>query len=120
MKESPILIVEDDDSMCGLLKQVLEKAGYTNITTAGDGLTAMRLLQSRTFKLVLLNVGIPKPNGIEVLRFIKKMAPSTNVIMISGMSDELIIAAAMELGALTYMKKPIKLDELLSIIESIK
>jgi len=104
MKESPILIVEDDEPTCNLLKVVLEKAGYSNITTACDGLTAMRLLESRTFKLVLLNVGIPEPNGIEVLRYIKKMAPSTNVVMTSGYQKYQVAVLTIELGALAFLK----------------
>jgi DNA-binding NtrC family response regulator len=120
MKVSPILIVEDDDRMCELIKQFLESEGYCDLTTAGDGLTAMRLLQSRTFKLVLLNVGIPEPSGITLLEFIKKNEPLTNVVMTSGYHNDDVVAWTIEMGALAFLKKPISLDQLLSIIESIK
>jgi DNA-binding NtrC family response regulator len=116
---NPILIVEDEETLCELMKQVLTNAGYNNITIAYDGSTAIQVVQKRKFKLVLLNVGIPEPNGIKVLQYIKEHVPSTKVVLTSGYNSDQVAARAIRLGANAFLRKPLEPGKLLSTVKSI-
>jgi DNA-binding response OmpR family regulator len=111
-----ILIVEDDEILIEFIIDFLEKKGFKNIDKAENGLVAIKKLQSRTYKLVLLNIGIPEPNGFKVLEFINKSAQSTKTILTSGYYKEEIVTTVRELGASSFLRKPFNSDELLSIV----
>ncbi|HAL57742.1 MAG TPA: sigma-54-dependent Fis family transcriptional regulator [Bacteroidetes bacterium] len=111
-----ILAVDDEESFLDLLKSLLEQEGYY-VNTAPDGVAAINVLQTLPFDLVLLDVKMPRVDGVEVLRFIKDHYLDTQVIMLTGVSDIRIAVECMQLGAYHYVTKPYAGTELLTIIE---
>lgn len=97
------------------MSAVLEQEGY-HVQTAQDGVTAINCIQSTPFDIVLLDVKMPRVDGIEVLRFIKDHYLDTQVIMLTGVSDIRTAVECMQLGAFHYITKPYAIDELLTII----
>ena len=118
MSKAPvsILAVDDEAALLQALKGLLEQVGYY-VQTAADGIAAINLIQSLPFDLILLDVKMPRVDGIEVLRFIKDHYLDTQVIMLTGVSDVRMAVECMQLGAFHYVTKPYSGDELLAIID---
>jgi DNA-binding NtrC family response regulator len=111
-----ILAVDDEESFLTLLQSMLIQEGYT-VDTASDGAAAINKLQLKPYDLVLLDVKMPRVNGIEVLKFAKDHYLDTQVIMISGVSDLRLAVECMQIGAYTYITKPYAIDELITVID---
>ena len=118
MSKAPvsILAVDDEAALLQALKGLLEEVGYY-VQTAADGIAAINLIQSLPFDLILLDVKMPRVDGIEVLRFIKDHYLDTQVIMLTGVSDVRIAVECMQMGAFHYVTKPYSAEELLAIID---
>ena len=101
-----ILIVEDELSMQRALKNKLEQAGYT-VATAADGMAAMSALRDSKPDLVLLDLIMPKLDGISVLREIKKdeSLQTVPVIILTNLSTGDKVAEAMQLGTFDFLVK---------------
>lgn len=110
-----ILVVDDEDSFLSLLHATLVQEGYT-VDVASDGVEAINKLQLRPYDLVLLDVKMPRVDGVEVLKFAKDHYLDTQVIMLSGVSDLRIAVECMQIGAYTYITKPYSVEELLTVI----
>ena len=111
-----ILAVDDDESFLDTLKRQLELDGYY-VDTAADGIAAISILQTVPFDLILLDVKMPKVDGLEVLKFAKDLCPETEVIMLTGVNEIKIAVECMHLGAYHYITKPHSSSELLLLIE---
>ncbi|MGF6227233.1 adenylate cyclase [Inquilinus ginsengisoli] len=103
-----ILIVDDDEMNRYTLARRLRREGYQDLTEAADGLTALALLRSHPFDLVLLDVMMPGMNGYEVLRTLKSdpALRGIPVIMISALDAVDGAVRCIELGAEDYLPKP--------------
>jgi DNA-binding NtrC family response regulator len=110
-----ILAVDDEAPLLQVVKGVLEQEGYL-VQTAQDGVTAINCIQSAPFDVVLLDVKMPRVDGIEVLRFIKEHYLDTQVIMLTGLSDVRTAVECMQVGAFHYITKPYSIEELLTIV----
>jgi two-component system, NtrC family, response regulator AtoC len=111
-----ILAVDDEAPLLQAVKGVLEQEGYL-VQTAQDGVTAINCIQSSPFDVVLLDVKMPRVDGIEVLRFIKEHYLDTQVIMLTGISDVRTAVECMQVGAFHYITKPYSIEELLAIVD---
>ncbi len=105
-----ILVVDDEESIRALLAGYLAQRGYRTVA-AKDGQEALRLLESSAFDLVLSDIRMPGPDGIEVLAEIARRHPQTGVVMLTGREDLRMAVGAMKTGALDYITKPFRLDE---------
>ncbi len=110
-----VLAADDDPGFLVLLKPLLQSAGYA-VETAEDGLAAVNLLQTISFDLVLLDIEMPRMNGVEVLKFVSEQNLDTEVIMLTGVEDLKTAVKCMKIGAFHYITKPYSTDELLSVI----
>jgi len=110
-----ILAVDDDDSLLQALTALLTDEGY-EVHTAEDGVTAINAVQTQLFDLVLLDVKMPRVDGIEVLHFIKDHFLDTQVIMLTGASDVRTAVQCIQAGAYHYITKPYAPEELLAVI----
>ena len=110
-----ILIVDDEAAFRDMLAALLKPLGY-RIETASDGVEAINTLQKSFFDLVLLDVNMPRVDGVEVLRHIQDHYVDTQVIMLTGVGDLRIAVECMRLGAYHYLTKPYSSDELLELI----
>ncbi len=111
MKEIRILTVDDEIDVCAMLVQFFRSAGY-KAEYALNGKQAIDLVNDFAPHFIFLDVMMPEMSGIDVLRAIRDIDKSVKVIMISGMHDLGMAKEAMKLGAMDYMPKPIKLEDL--------
>jgi CheY-like chemotaxis protein len=100
-----VLIVEDDEAIATGLKLNLRLAGH-NATIAGDGEAAMAELAEKVFDLVLLDINLPRKNGLEVLGAMRDADNIVPVIVLSARDGEYDKVAALRLGADDYVTKP--------------
>ncbi|MGC8493921.1 MAG: sigma-54-dependent transcriptional regulator [Syntrophobacteraceae bacterium] len=117
MSRGKILAIDDEQSIRHLIESEFTLEGY-EVKTAKDGPEGLKLLDSQTFGVVLLDIRLPRMNGMEVLRRLKKKSPSTEVLIITGYGDIKTAVESLKLGAREYITKPFKLDELLGLVQS--
>lgn len=115
---SRILIVEDDEAIATGLALNLKLAGRPT-AIARDGADAITQIENEDFALVLLDINLPKKNGLEVLAALRGMDNLVPVIVLSARSGEFDKVAALKLGADDYVTKPFALAELLARIEAV-
>ncbi len=113
-----ILIVEDNKDLLNLLKINLSDQGY-KIITAQDGITALDLYHSQQPDLVILDIMIPKMDGLDVCKAIRKENRTIPVLMLTAKAEELDKILGLEIGADDYMTKPFSVRELLARIKAI-
>ncbi len=114
---SRILIVEDDPALRNTIRSTLEHASHA-VRTAGDGAAGARELQTATYDIVLLDIGLPFVDGWEILRGLEgRRMPS--VIVISARGEEQDKVRALDMGADDYLAKPFGADELLARIRAV-
>jgi len=111
-----VLIVDDEEAFRYMLSSLLSGAGY-QVQTAVDGVSAINAVQEKVFDLALLDMKMPKVDGLEVLKFIKANSPATEVIMLTGIADVKMAVECMKLGSYDYITKPTTADDLLTTIE---
>ncbi len=116
-RRTSILIVDDEIALSRLLQSELTEDSRYAVDIAGDGAEAINRLQEQVFDVVLLDVKMPRVSGIEVLKFIKEYAPSTQVIMLTNYSDVKTAIETTKLGAYDFLSKPYDYDELIATIE---
>jgi len=117
MEKRKILVVDDERSMREFLGIMLAKEGY-GVTQCPDGETALRQVDEDIFDLVIMDIRMPKMDGIAVLERIKEIAPETIVIMITAFASTDTAVQAMKKGAYDYITKPFKIDEVKLIIRN--
>ncbi len=115
-KDFSILVVDDEEAFRYMLSSLMSGAGYA-VDTASDGVTAINAIQTKLYHVVLLDLKMPKVDGLEVLKFIKTNAPGVEVIMLTGMADVKTAVECMKTGAYDYITKPTTADELLTTIQ---
>ncbi len=113
-----ILIVEDDEAIATGLALNLKLAGRAT-QIARDGEEALTQLEAEDFALVLLDINLPKRNGLEVLSALRASDNLVPVIVVSARGGEFDKVAALRLGADDYVTKPFALAELLARIEAV-
>ncbi|MCU0411964.1 MAG: sigma 54-interacting transcriptional regulator, partial [Bacteroidetes bacterium] len=111
-----ILAVDDEDAFLMVLEAVLKEQGY-QIDLAADGVQAINMLQNKLYDLVLLDVKMPRVDGIEVLRFVREHFMDTQAVMLTGISDVRLAVECMQLGAFHYLTKPYTAQEMLTVID---
>jgi len=116
MRGETILIVDDESDIRNLTGEGVRYMGYS-VSLALDGTEAINLVNSNLFDVVLLDVQMPRIDGLEVLQHIKEHSPSTEVIMLTGVNDIRIAVSAMKLGASDYLTKPVSFDELEIVLD---
>jgi len=110
-----ILVVDDDAAMRNLLAEYFSAEGFV-VTTAADGDQALATIKSDCPGLILLDVMLPGVNGLEVLRRARRDAPSTVVVMLTGLQDEALARATLRIGAFDYVSKPIDFTRLQQVV----
>lgn len=111
-----ILIVDDEPKMRDLVKMYLERDGY-KVTEAGDGEQALKLLNSSFFDLVVLDIMMPKIDGLSVCKEIRKHL-DIPIIMLTAKGEEIDRVIGFELGADDYVVKPFSPRELVARVKA--
>jgi DNA-binding response OmpR family regulator len=110
-----ILVVEDDDAIASGLVRVLESQGYAP-RRVGRGRAALEL--AGHVQLVMLDLGLPDIDGIDVCRRLRRAHPALPILILSARDQELDVVAGLDAGADDYLVKPFRLSELLARIRS--
>jgi two-component system alkaline phosphatase synthesis response regulator PhoP len=113
-----ILIVEDDEAIATGLALNLKLAGHAS-TIARDGVEALAQTEAEDFALILLDINLPRKNGLEVLTALRASDNVVPVIVLSARDGEFDKVAALRLGADDYVTKPFALAELLARIDAV-
>jgi len=124
MKEGKNVLILDDEPIVGeRLKPVLEKAGF-NVEVFTDSQKALNRLEEKRFHVLITDVRMSGPDGIDVLSFVKKQGFDTQVIVITGYGSIETVLDTKYLGAFKYVNKPFKLDDMCELVvkaaESVK
>lgn len=110
-----VLVIDDEQNIRRLILNEFSLEGY-NVSTAKDGEEGLAKIRSQPLDVIILDVKLPKLNGVEVLKKIKEFSSSIEVIMITGYGDIKSAVASLKLGACDYVTKPFKLDDLLAAV----
>jgi two-component system response regulator (stage 0 sporulation protein F) len=110
-----ILVIDDNPLVVDILGSYFREEGYGFLSalTSDEGLKLAILSRP---ELVLLDISLPGTNGIELLKRIRSINPTTRVIMVTGNIDPSLARKALELGALAYIDKPFDLGYLKRVI----
>lgn len=118
-KKPLILIVDDEPAILQTLKESLEDEQFL-VQTLADGSNVIQTIGALVPDLVLLDIFLPKYNGLDLLAQIKKEYPAQSVMMISGFGTISIAIDAIKKGATDFIEKPLNLDEILAKISHLK
>ena len=110
-----ILIVDDDRAICDYMQTLLERDGY-QVKTMSDPTGVTAELKKNDYHLVILDLMMPKRDGIEVLREIRKQDKDIAVVIFTGYPNLDTAVASMKLDAVDYIKKPFNVDEFRAVI----
>jgi DNA-binding NtrC family response regulator len=113
---APILIVDDDHGQRSLLETFLRAQGYST-QSASSGESALQMLETESFAMIISDVRMPGMSGIETLRRVRQNHPTLPVLLVTAFADIRSAVAAMRDGAVNYLAKPIDLDELMASVQ---
>jgi CheY-like chemotaxis protein len=118
-----ILVVDDDDSVQGFCRFVLEDAGYS-VTVTPDGRSALAAFRVSPFDLVLTDIHMPDKDGIETMLELRREYPLVQVIVMSGGGSypkmkPVLFKSASLLGAALTLDKPFTADQLLEAVRQV-
>lgn len=111
-----IHIVEDDVAFGKMLTSFLERKGF-QVTVSLTGENARKMVSENNFDLLITDLKLPDDSGLELLEFSQKTSPTTKVILMTGYAEVDTAVKAIKKGALDYISKPFRPEELLMIIE---
>lgn len=114
LKNKKVLYVEDDAVVRESIAKVLS-IFCDNISLAEDGEIAMDLLKNN-YDIVILDLNLPKYNGLEIAKEIRKQSEETLIFLISSYQETQNLRDAMRLGAIDYLPKPIRFDDLKNVL----
>src|SRR5512133_4259643 len=111
-----ILIVDDEEIVIRSCVRILNDDLYA-VDSAPGGFEALKKVDETTYDILILDVMMPKMDGLEVLQHVKERHPDVDVIMMTGLSEIQTAVKAMKLGAFDYLSKPFDPDELKMVVD---
>jgi DNA-binding response OmpR family regulator len=112
-----ILVVDDEPKIVKLVRDYLERAGF-NVRVAADGKAALSLARTEKPDLIILDLGLPQLDGLDVTRELRKVS-TVPVIMLTGRSEESDKLIGLELGADDYITKPFSPKEVVARVRAV-
>lgn len=109
MPRAQVLVVDDKQSVLEVMASILGES--YQVTTASDAATATALLAGAVFDVVLTDVRMPGATGFDLLETVKRVAPDTSVVMMTGFASVPDAVTAMRRGAFDYVAKPLEAEE---------
>ncbi len=117
MKQTKILLIEDEPNVSSFIKQGLEEQDFS-VDAAFDGKMGLSLFSKNQYDLILLDVMLPHISGLEVCKEIRTSDTSTPILMLTALSSSSDIVSGLDTGADDYLVKPFKFQELLARIRA--
>ncbi len=112
-----ILVIDDDETICSLFKDILEDV-VNMVTTTNESSKGLELVKDQDFRLVFLDLMMPGMDGSELFREIRALKPELPVVIITGYPDSDLMSAAMANGPFGVMKKPFSDSDILTVVKS--
>ncbi|MHB1406223.1 MAG: response regulator [Desulfitobacteriaceae bacterium] len=113
---STILVADDASFMRLMIRQILARRGYTDILEAENGKVAVSLFREHKPELALLDITMPELDGLAALKEMLALEPKAKVVMCSAIAQENMVREALKLGALDFVVKPFRPEELLRTV----
>jgi CheY-like chemotaxis protein len=113
-----ILVIEDDEEMRALLRDMIEEEGYKT-DSVNNGSEAFHKLAKESFDLIITDVRMPGLTGLDILPGIKRLQPDAPIIVITAFGSEEVQRKAFERGANAYLEKPIHFQKLRTLIHDL-
>ena len=117
-QQTRILLVDDDEGVCHSFSRLLEKRNYY-VDTLQSAIEAIKSLKKSDYDILLTDLKMPEMDGIELLKQARKIDPDLGVIIMTGYGEIASYLKAMDLGAVEYLNKPIKINDLEIIIRKL-
>lgn len=121
-KETPrtILVIEDDETMRSALKRIFEADGM-HVKTAADGTQLSLVLDDNPIDLIILDIGLPWINGLELAKLLKEHEDLKHIplIFVSGKTSEFDVKRGFEAGADDYIKKPFEIEQMKKTVHTL-
>jgi two-component system, response regulator, stage 0 sporulation protein F len=118
MENIKALIIDDELVVREFLIRLLALRGV-DAKAVEDGPTAIKMVKDEAFDIVLIDVKMPKMNGVDVLKQLKQIRPETTYVMITGYLVDDLLKQAKEIGALTSLKKPFDISYIISLVNNL-
>ena len=112
-----VLIVDDLAFIKIIIRDTLEKAGFTVVAEASDGVDAIEQYRASKPDVVLMDITMPKMDGIRALAEIMKIDPDAKVIMCSALGQQKLIIQSIQIGAKDFIVKPFKPERIIGAIK---
>ncbi len=113
MNQKKILVVDDYPHIRDLIREALETEGHYEVSEAENGLEALNLLRQKTYDIVISDVMMPIMGGLDLLESIQEVQPTVLTIMMTAYPEIETSVSAMKKGAVDFIRKPFRIDELL-------
>ena len=113
-----VLLVEDDRDIAEPLARALAREGY-EVSKAGDGIVALDAVKGAPPDLIILDIGLPGMDGLDVCRHVREARPQLPILMLTARDGELDTVAGLDAGADDYVTKPFRLAELLARVRAL-
>jgi two-component system chemotaxis response regulator CheY len=112
-----ILVADDLKFIKLVLRELLEKAGFRVVGEASNGQEAVELYQDKRPDVVLMDITMPKMDGLAALKQILKVDPEAKIIMCSALGQQSLIVQALQLGAKDFIVKPFREERVVAAIK---
>jgi len=113
-----ICVIDDEQIVCERLRPELEKRGYS-VETFTDSADALSRLSEKNFNVLITDVKMAGPSGLDLMRYVKEHSHETRVIIITGFATVDTAKEAMKGGAVDFIAKPFRLSALLELVDKI-
>ena len=114
----PVLLVDDDKTVCSMAALTLKEAGIKNVHCISDSRQVLPFLQEHGVSLILLDLLMPHLTGQELLEIIRRDYPDVQVIVISGSNELNLAVECMKMGAIDYQAKPLEANRLIASVKN--
>lgn len=113
-----VLLAEDDTGIAEPLSRALQREGH-RVVVAGDGPTALQRAGDAEVDLLVLDLGLPGMDGLDICRRVRKHRPDLPVLMLTARTDEVDFVVGLDAGADDYVAKPFRLAELMARVRAL-
>lgn len=113
-----ILVVDDNFSQLVTMSLILKRKGYL-VENARDGIEAVEQVQKNSVDIVFMDIKMPRMNGIDAYKEIKKIKPELPVILLTAYTAEDLLIEGIQAGVYKILYKPVDMEEVLSLIEEL-
>jgi len=110
-----VLVVDDNEDLLETFAMILKRRGFS-VQTADNGVSAVDRFKEQSFDVILMDIVMPEMNGVEAFKKIKEIQPGASIILMTAYSEEELIQTAKDEGAHQIIHKPIRIDQLIELI----